>query len=436
MKRLLLLCSFLAVSGCWLDDDDDDSTNPIISPPVSGPAASLRVLHGSPDAPNVDVLIDGETVLSDVPYKTASDYLAVPADGFDISVNVAGTTDTALAVENVELVPDTEHTIIAANVVAELEAIVLEDTVTDPAAGELAVRAVHAAPAAPPVNIYVTEPDAELANETPAVAGAAFRDASDFLMIPAADYRVRITAAGAPDVLFDSGTVPLEEGDKLTLVALESGANSLSPVTLVALTGDPENPSTEIADDRARVRAAHLSPDAPNVDVLVDGEVVLADVPFPTVSEYLELGSGSYEVDINQAGTMTSVLSESLELVGGDVFTFAAVNFLASLEALVIEDDLTAPEPGNAHLRVVHASPDAPNVDVLVDDEIVLEDVPFKAASDYLPLAAGEYNIKVNATGTATTVIDVTPTLEDGAIYTVFAANELASIEPILVQDN
>lgn len=435
MKRLLLLFSFFVLAGCWLDDDDD-STNPIISPPVTGPAASLRVLHGSPDAPNVDVLVDGETVLSDVPYKTASDYLAVPADGFDISVNVAGTTDTALSLENVELTPDTEYTVIAANIAAELEAIVLDDTVTNPAAGELAVRAVHAAPAAPSVDIYVTAPDAELANAAPAVTGAAFTDASDFLMVPAADYRVRITAAGAPDVLFDSGTVSLEAGDKLTLVALESDANSISPVTLVALTGDSENPSMEIADNRGRVRAAHLSPDAPNVDVLVDGEVVLADVPFPTVSEFLELDSGSYEVDINAAGTMTTVLNETLELAGGDVFTVAAVNYLGSIETLVIEDDLAAPEAGNAHLRVVHASPDAPNVDVLVGDEIVLEDVPFKAVSDYLPLAAGEYNIKVNATGTATTVIDVTPTLEDGAIYTVVAANELASIEPILVQDN
>jgi hypothetical protein len=34
----------------------------------------------------------------------------------------------------------------------------------------------------------------------------------------------------------------------------------------------------------AQVRVAHLSPDAPNVDVYVKGEPALTDVPYTTVS--------------------------------------------------------------------------------------------------------------------------------------------------------
>jgi hypothetical protein len=85
---------------------------------------------------------------------------------------------------------------------------------------------------------------------------------------------------------------------------------------------------------------------------------------------------------------------------------------------------------------VVHASPDAPNVDILVDDTVVLTDVAFKEYSDYLPVTAGSRNIKVNATGTSQTVIDVTPTLEDGAIYTAVAVNTVSAIEPLLLNDN
>ena len=43
----------------------------------------------------------------------------------------------------------------------------------------------------------------------------------------------------------------------------------------------------------ARVRAAHMSPNAPNVDVYVDGDVVLEDVPFGDTSNYLELDAGT-----------------------------------------------------------------------------------------------------------------------------------------------
>ena len=52
----------------------------------------------------------------------------------------------------------------------------------------------------------------------------------------------------------------------------------------------------------ARVRAAHMSPNAPNVDVYVDGDAVLEDVPFGDISGYLELDAGTYTVEITPAG--------------------------------------------------------------------------------------------------------------------------------------
>jgi len=48
------------------------------------------------------------------------------------------------------------------------------------------------------------------------------------------------------------------------------------------------------AASKAMVRAAHLIPDAPAVDVLVNGDVVLEDVPFKAVSDYLMVNAGAY----------------------------------------------------------------------------------------------------------------------------------------------
>ncbi|MDX1443079.1 MAG: DUF4397 domain-containing protein [Gammaproteobacteria bacterium] len=430
MKRLLtsLLATVLAfgLGGCLHDDDDD---------PVVTPTAQLRVLHGSPDAPNVDVLVNGDIVLEDVPYKGASGYLDVPTTGFDVAVNATGTDTTALALDNVELTPDTPYTVIAANSLASIEAIVLDDSVTAPAAGNLAVRVVHGAATAPAVDVYVTAADADLGAASPAVSNAAFADASGFLEIAAGEYRIRVTATGTTDVVFDSGAIDLPEGAQLTVVALPS-ENPVSPIELVALTGDSAAPTIELNDNRALLRAAHMSPDAPNVDVYVDGAQVLTNVPFKAVSDYLTVPSGTTNVQVTATGTTTPVIDVDLELAATSATSAIAVDFVASIEAIAPMDDLSEPAAGDAHVRVVHASPDAPNVDVLVDDAIVLTDVPFKAVSDYLPLAAGSHNIKVNATGTSTTVIDVTLDFADGAIYTVFAANSLANIEAVRVQDN
>src|SRR3954465_9328454 len=79
-----------------------------------------------------------------------------------------------------------------------------------------------------------------------------------------------------------------------------------------------------------------------------------------------------------------------------------------------------------AHVRVVHASPDAPNVDVWADGSKVLTDVAFGKYSDYMAVPAGAHNFKVVATGTTSpAVIDATATLEAGKYYTVIAANKL-----------
>ena len=46
----------------------------------SGTSPRLRVVHASPNAPQVDVLIDDVRELSSVPYKASSPYLGVCRD--------------------------------------------------------------------------------------------------------------------------------------------------------------------------------------------------------------------------------------------------------------------------------------------------------------------------------------------------------------------
>lgn len=91
-----------------------------------------------------------------------------------------------------------------------------------------------------------------------------------------------------------------------------------------------------------------------------------------------------------------------------------------------------------AKVRVLHASPDAPAVDVYADGAEILSDVPFGVISDYLEVPAGEHRIQVVAAGAdpaAGTVIDATLTLEGLTAYTVAATNALAAIEAQVIVD-
>ena len=91
-----------------------------------------------------------------------------------------------------------------------------------------------------------------------------------------------------------------------------------------------------------------------------------------------------------------------------------------------------------AKVRVLHASPDAPAVDVYLDDAKVdaLTAVPFGVISDYLDVPAGDHNVKVYATGTTSDpVIDADVSVDAGAAYTIAATDAVATIAAQVIQD-
>ena len=83
------------------------------------------------------------------------------------------------------------------------------------------------------------------------------------------------------------------------------------------------------------------------------------------------------------------------------------------------------PEPTDAHVRVVHLSPDAPAVDVYANETAVgVNDVSFPAGSAYLTVPAGDYTFEVAPAGTSyddVVPVSLTATLEAGVSYTAIA---------------
>jgi hypothetical protein len=197
------------------------------------------------------------------------------------------------------------------------------------------------------------------------------------------------------------------------------------------------------AEGTAQVRVAHLAPDAPNVDVYVNGEPVLTDVPYTTVSDYLSLPTGTQQVTVYATGdTETPVIEAPVEIAAGGAYTVAAVGLVAdgSLTAQVYQDDLRAPSAGNAKLRVVHASPDAGPVDVVPrGGEALVAGLRFPEASPYAEVPAGTYTLDVNAAGTNQTALTVPDAaLASGGVYSAFAVGTVFadSLNVLLVQDN
>ena len=172
------------------------------------------------------------------------------------------------------------------------------------------------------------------------------------------------------------------------------------------------------------LRVAHLSPDAPAVDIWANGSIILENVPFQGISGYLEVPAGEYRVQVTPTGAAEPiVIDATIELGINKAYTVAATGLLADgLEAIVLMDDkMTLADA--AKVRFVHTSPDAPAVDVGVSGGPVLfRNASFREASEYLAVDGGLYNLEVRLAGTMTVALPLPGvSFASGSNYTVFA---------------
>ncbi len=185
--------------------------------------------------------------------------------------------------------------------------------------------------------------------------------------------------------------------------------------------------------EEARVLVTHASPDAPGVDLLVDNQKVNASaLTFPNSTGYLTVTAGTRNIKVNAAGTTTTVINADVPFTKDKNFSLFAYNQLASIGAVLVEDDLTTPASGKAHVRFFHLSPGAPAVTVGVlagstftpvfSNRAFETQATATANQAFAPVDAGTYTFDVRVAGTTTSVLTLTGiNLQAGKIYTVFA---------------
>ncbi|HOR00192.1 MAG TPA: DUF4397 domain-containing protein [Anaerolineae bacterium] len=122
----------------------------------------------------------------------------------------------------------------------------------------------------------------------------------------------------------------------------------------------------------------------------------------------------------------------STTVVAGQAYSLVIVGTPANVQTLTLTDNLSAPPSGQAKVRFVHASPDAPAVDVKVAGGATLfSNIAFKSASDYATVAAGTATLQVTQAGSNNVVLTLPVNLNAGTVYTIYAVG-LSSGQPPL----
>ena len=436
---LITLASVFALTACF--DSDNDSDDDMMPPEVSENAA-VRIIHASPDAPDVNILSSGNAItgLEDLAYETASGFSFFRTGPFNFAVEAqlpGGETVTVIDLP-ATLENDKEYNVLAVGDTANISPLLVVNDESAVGSGNIRAQVVHAAPDAPTVDVYVTAPDTDIATEQP-LATLAFMDFTGQVEVPAGTYQIRVAVAGTTTVVFDSGPLDLGAGADLLISATENTNAGNAPINLLVADGDA---SFVVADvnSSAKVRAIHGIADAPAVDVfadLGDDELLLFDgAPFKGVTDYIDVSAGDYLLDVkaDADNSIVAIDDAAVSLMAGMRYTALANNTLAMADLDLIVDDgrrlATA-----AQVRIFHASQATGPVDIYVtaDGNIMgatpaFAAVPYNtgmlAETGYVQLNAGDYVVTVTPTGTMTAAIE-TPvlSLEAGKIYTAIAVD-------------
>ena len=250
------------------ETDDDAEDEAAAADPQQ--TSYLRVVHASPDAPAVDVLIENDTVLSNVSFGDVSDYLPGPAGTYNVTIAAAEDPDTVVFDDEVTIEPRTVVTIAASGEISAIEPA--EDGMADE-------------------------------NESSTEDGMADENESS-----------------TDDGMADENDSATDDG------MAEESSTAFAPVIFADNAWTPE-------DDESALRVVHLSPDAPAVDITAgNGSVVIADdVEFGNASDYVTVPAGDYTAEVRPAtednnGTVVTTVDVSLE--GETAYSAWALGYL------------------------------------------------------------------------------------------------------------
>jgi len=215
LSRLFVSCALLVVLAGWLFTAGCGNSS----------TAQLRIMHASPDETNLDVLVDGKIMASNLAYQGNTGYFTLDAGSHQVQLDLTGTSTSVLSA-SVNLANNTETTVIAYNYAANLTSLVLTDNNTAPASGDIQLRFVQAAPGVGASDVYVVVAGTGIGGTSPTVTGLAFGTASAYQDLTATSttagegYEIFFTTTGTQFAFLDTGSLTFSSGQIRTIVAL------------------------------------------------------------------------------------------------------------------------------------------------------------------------------------------------------------------------
>lgn len=151
------------------------------------------------------------------------------------------------------------------------------------------------------------------------------------------------------------------------------------------------------------VRVVNVGNGGKDVSIRLGDSALFNDVKSASVTDYVEVGANMARFSARTSGAMDStVIAENQEvLMNGNRYTVFLISEDLSRNTLrVVKDDIM-PDSGMARIRVIHAAPGAPELDIRAENgtESLFTDVSFKSEAGYKDVMPASLQLEVRARG-------------------------------------
>ncbi len=173
---------------------------------------------------------------------------------------------------------------------------------------------------------------------------------------------------------------------------------SMFALTMTLVVGTQTTPAA--ANAWSFVRIFHASPDVGIVDVFMDGNKILSNFQYGTVTGYTPVAPGEHNLQIAAIGkgVNAAVLTQAITLQAGVPYTVVALGTKATGLSFQVFADNNQVAGNLAKVRVYHMSAGTGVVDVSEQGKTLINALPYKQASNYISLSPGSYTFNLSAT--------------------------------------
>jgi hypothetical protein len=178
--------------------------------------SALRIFNASPDSPPANFFLRGGQIQQAVPYANGRFYIFVNPGTNQLLEVRDNVTDDVLLDYTASFTNGTAYTFAMIGIAGSRQGVLFTDDTSAAPAGNFKVRMLNLARLGPAMDLYITDPGADLTTVAPVAPGIAYPSVSAYVPAPIGNKLVQLTQAGTKTVLCSAGPIQFTTGQAVS----------------------------------------------------------------------------------------------------------------------------------------------------------------------------------------------------------------------------